>query len=312
MARRLTRRDFIKQQLVGSTLLVSGAAFPGRLLAAPNDPDVAVVKATGPDGPAAATRAAVEALGGMKAIVKPGDKVVLKPNMSFPHPPERGSNTHPLVIQTVAAMCKEAGASRVLVLDHPLSSVERCLTISGIHDACRMVEDNIVFGVTASNQYADAAIPKAETMKDTEVLKQVLDADKLIAVPTAKSHSSAGVSLTMKGMMGLIYNRGVMHWKHDLDEAIVDLAGLLKPDLSVVDATYVLTTGGPNGPGKVLKEDTVIASRDMVAADAMAVASFEWYGRRFEPRQVKHVKRAAERGLGRMDIGNLNVARLTL
>jgi hypothetical protein len=47
-----------------------------------------------------------------------------------------------------------------------------------------------------------------------------------------------------------------------------------------------------------------------VAADATAVASFEWYGRRMEPRQVPHIRLAHERGLGRMDIENLRVQRL--
>jgi uncharacterized protein (DUF362 family) len=54
---------------------------------------------------------------------------------------------------------------------------------------------------------------------------------------------------------------------------------VLKADLTVIDATRVLSTNGPRGPGKVLKEDTIIASKDMVAADAFAVARFQWYGK---------------------------------
>jgi uncharacterized protein (DUF362 family) len=80
----------------------------------------------------------------------------------------------------------------------------------------------------------------------------------------------------------------------------------------VIDATRVLTTNGPGGPGKVITPKTVIASRDMVAADATAVAMFEWYGKKMEPRQVKHIKLAHERGLGRMDIQNLNTRKVVV
>ncbi len=147
-------------------------------------------------------------------------------------------------------------------------------------------------------------------MKETAVIWEVLEADVLIAAPVAKSHSSAGVSLSMKGMMGLIWNRGIMHSRYDLHASIVDLASLLKPDLVVVDGSRVLSTNGPAGPGRVLKPDTIIASGDMVAADAQAVAMFEWYGRKLKPHNVKHIRIAHERGLGRMDIEKLHVKKI--
>ncbi len=72
----------------------------------------------------------------------------------------------------------------------------------------------------------------------------------------------------------------------------MDLCTQLKADLTVIDGSRVLSTNGPGGPGKVIKQDTIIASDDMVAADACAVASFEWYRKRFKPRQVKHILEA--------------------
>jgi uncharacterized protein (DUF362 family) len=92
----------------------------------------------------------------------------------------------------------------------------------------------------------------------------------------------------------------------------VDLASLLKPQLAVIDATRVLSSGGPGGPGTVLKGDMVLASTDMVAADAYTVAQFEWYGRKYAPRQVPHIAEAHRRGLGRMDVENLNVKIVTV
>ena len=86
----------------------------------------------------------------------------------------------------------------------------------------------------------------------------------------------------------------------------------LKAHLALIDATRVLTTNGPGGPGKVERPRTVIASRDMVAADAMAVSMFRWYDKQVEPRQVKHIRIAHERGFGRMDVENLRVAKVAV
>jgi uncharacterized protein (DUF362 family) len=245
----------------------------------------------------------VDGLGGIARFVKPGAKVVIKPNMSFPHGPERATNTHPEVVRELVAMCHEGGAARVRVLDHPLRSTELC--IEGVKQACSIFDDDLVHGITKSRFFKPTDIPDGIDLTETDVLQDVLEADVLIAAPVAKSHSSAGVSLCMKGMMGLIYNRWIMHSRYDLQTAIVDLASLLKPQLCVIDATRVLTTNGPSGPGKVYQGQRVIASHDMVAADAMTVQMFEWYGQKLKPRNVKHIRIAHERGLGRMDVANL-------
>jgi uncharacterized protein (DUF362 family) len=160
--------------------------------------------------------------------------------------------------------------------------------------------------------YQEAELPKAVEMRSNAFMKDVLEADVLIAVPVAKSHGGAGVSLSIKGQMGLIWERKVMHGRYSLDVSIVDLAQRIKPQLAIIDASRVLTTGGPGGPGKVITPGEIIASADPVAADATAVASYEWYGRAMQARQVSHIRLAHERGLGRMDIENLQTKRLSL
>jgi len=281
----------------------AGLKIP-RLAQALDAPDIAV--ATG--NRVAATRATVDLLGGMPRFVKPGQNVIIKPNMSFAGGPEDATDTHPDVVRELVVMCKEAGAERIRVLDHTLRREERC--IEGVKKVCDPISDDIVQAVSRSRFFKSTAIADGHQMKETDVIQEVLDADVLIAAPVAKSHSSAGVSLSMKGMMGLIWDRGIMHSRYNLHESIVDLASLLRPALVVVDGSRVLSTNGPSGPGKVLKENTIIASSDMVAADAQAVAMFEWYGRKLKPRNVKHIRIAHERGLGRMDIDNLRLKQI--
>jgi uncharacterized protein (DUF362 family) len=302
-AKAMSRRTFIKHNaglVLWSAALCCGIRLP-RPAGAADIPDIAVAKGER----TAATRAAVDLLGGMSRFVQPGQKVIIKPNMSFAGGPEDATDTHPDVVRELVAMCKQAGAKRIRVLDHTLRREERC--IEGVKQACDVYGDDIVQAVSGERFFKPVEIEEGHQMKETKVIWEVLSADVLIAAPVAKSHSSAGVSLSMKGMMGLIYNRGIMHSRYDLQSSIVDLASLLKPDLVVVDGSRVLSTNGPGGPGRVLKRDTIIASNDMVAADAQAVAMFEWYGRKLQPRNVKHIRIGHERGLGRMDIENLRV-----
>jgi uncharacterized protein (DUF362 family) len=304
LGRAVSRRDFFRLSSGAALALAAGGSLarPG-LIGAAAFPDVAVVTGNA----ASATRAAVEMLGGMSSFVKKGDKVVIKPNMSFARGPESATNTSPEVVRELVAMCRAAGASRVRVLDHPLRPDDLC--VKDIRDACRVFGDDMVHALEQGSFYREVSIPGAKSLHKTDVMKDVLEADVLISAPVAKSHGSTGVSLSLKGMMGLVYERGVMHYLHDLSTSVVDLASLLKPRLVVIDGSRVLSTRGPGGPGKVIRADTIIASKDMVAADAQAVSLFEWYGQRMEPRQVKHIRLAHERGLGRMDLGGLAIGK---
>ena len=310
----MNRREFLQWQVqgllffsAGSSLLSSGLFRPGKAFAADPFPDVAVAKGA----PAAAARAAVKAIGGMGRFVKAGQSVVIKPNMSFAQGVESATTTHPEVVREVLLMCKEAGAGKVRVLDHSLQSPELSLERSGILAACNGVEEGICHHLLNAGFYRQEAISEAREMRENSFMRDVLDADVLIAVPVAKSHGGAGVSLSLKGQMGLILDRRSMHSRYDLATSIVDLNLKVKPDLAVIDATRVLTSGGPGGPGAVIQPGEVIASADPVAADATAVAAYEWYGRKMQPRQVAHIREAHERGLGRMDIEKLKVERLT-
>ena len=307
----MNRRDFLKYQAAGLLALAAGPPLPGlagRALAQVSAPDVAVVK--GRPGPA--VRAAVELLGGMGRFVKAGQKVVVKPNMSFARGPESGANTHPEVVRELVVLCREAGAGRIEVLDNPLHNPEQCLVQSGIPAAVDQVMPGICRQVREERFFLERDLPQARAMLRNAVMREVLEADVLIAAPVAKSHTGAGVSLSLKGQMGLVLNRHVMHSRYPLDQAIADLGTLIKPNLVVIDATRVLASGGPGGPGQVLTPGEVIASTDPVAADATCVAAYEWYGRQIKPRQVAHLAAAAERGLGHLDIENLTTVRLNL
>ncbi|MBF0549133.1 MAG: DUF362 domain-containing protein [Deltaproteobacteria bacterium] len=306
----MNRREFIYQTGAGLGLAAAGClAGPGLLgdvVYGGEQPSL--VEASGAPGPA--TRAAVKGLGGMERFVAKGAKVVIKPNMSFSNPPEMATTTHPEVVKALVEMCWAAGASKVMVLDHTLRRPEDCLERTGIRAALAGMPKTLLLVLTEERFFKAIDIPNHRTLPSAMVFKDVLDADTFIAAPVAKSHSSAGVSLSMKGMMGIIYDRRSWHSKYELDSAIVDLATVIKPKLTVIDATRMLTTGGPGGPGEVIKPEKVIACTDMVAADAYTVSIGTWYGKQLAPDQIKHIKEAGERKLGRIDVDKFSVTKV--
>jgi uncharacterized protein (DUF362 family) len=299
--RLMNRRKFIKKSAGYTAYAALGALLPGVFKGpakADPLPDIAVASGA----PGAGTRAAVTALGGMSRFVKPGARVVIKPNMSFPNPPDWATTTHPDVVRELASMCLQAGASAVVVLDNPLRNTELCLERSGIRRALESLPGSRTEGIDSERFFKEVRVPEGIELSSTMIMKQVLKADVLIAAPVAKSHSATGLSLSMKGMMGLIYNRSDLHLRMDLNTAVVDLCTVLKPQITVVDISRLLTSGGPGGPGKVIPMNKIVASTDMVAADAATVQLGTWYGRKFQARQVRYIRMAHERGLGNMDI----------
>jgi uncharacterized protein (DUF362 family) len=296
----VTRRKFLKMAAAGTALGLAGKpSFSFGKTAY----DLAVVSGE----PAAATRKALQSLGGISRFVKKGQRVVLKPNMSFSRTPEFAATTHPLVVATVAQACMEAGASQVLVLDHMLHRAELCLERTGIRDACKSISGVHVLAVQERKFFREIKIPRGEVLERVEVMKEVLDDSVLISIPVAKSHSTTGVSLGMKGLMGLIWDRESFHSRYNIDQAIADLGTAIKPQLTVLDATRALVSGGPGGPGEVRKPNLIIAGTDPVAVDSYGVSIVPWYGRNFKGRQVEHLLAAYQKGLGKIDVDQLKV-----
>jgi uncharacterized protein (DUF362 family) len=292
-----TRRNFLKS----TTALALGVSR--NVAHAAGDHDLVVISGD----PAAATRKALEALGGIGRFVKKGQRVVLKPNMSFANPPERASTTHPLVVTTVAQACMDAGAERVVVLDYPLQKTELCLQHSGIQDACKSIRGVYVLGLDERKFFREITVPQGKVLDRLEVMKEVLDSHVLINLPQAKSHSTTGVSLGIKNLMGLIWNRWSFHVWHNINYALADLVAAIRPHLTILDATRALVSGGPGGPGDVLKPNLIIAGTDPVAVDSYGVTVAPWYGQRFKGRQVEHLLIAHQRGVGRIDLEQLKI-----
>jgi uncharacterized protein (DUF362 family) len=260
----------------------------------------------GPD-PAAITQAAIESLGGMAAFVSSGYEVIIKPNICTDyHPPEYASTTNPTVVGTLVRLCLEAGAKRVRVMDYPFGGTAKsAYAISGIADAVEAAGGEM--HVMSPSKYTRVDIPQGRDLRSIDIYPDILEADLLINVPIAKDHGSTRLTLGAKNLMGVIADRGMMHM--NLSQRIADLASLVRPALTVVDAVRILTANGPTGGNlqDVLQMDTVIASRDIVAADAYASTLFGLSGS-----DIGYIGACADLGLGTMELSSLHIREIQL
>jgi uncharacterized protein (DUF362 family) len=246
----------------------------------------------------ARVRAAVDAMGGIERFVRPGESVLLKPNMSWDRRPAQGANTDPEVVAEVIRLCREARAGRIVVADHPVNSPERTVKRSGI-------------GAAAREAGAEVLVPPATGFRPTvlggsvlerwEVFEPALEADRIINLPVVKDHSASKMTCGLKNWYGLLGGtRERLHQR--LHESIADLGLAFRPTLTVVDATRVMMKGGPTG-GRldyVREENAVAAGTDTVALDAWGATLLE-----MPPREVRYITLAEGRGLGVADPSSL-------
>jgi uncharacterized protein (DUF362 family) len=250
---------------------------------------------------------AIESLGGMKAFVKKGQTVVIKPNIGWDAVPERSANTNPQLIKRIVEQCYSAGAKQVYVFDNTCDEWLKCYEKSGIQYAVKDAGGKMVPGNSEGN-YQKVEIKQGKKLKNAKVHELILSSDVFFNVPVLKSHSGTQVTISMKNHMGIIWDRRYWH-KNDLEQCIADFASYRKPDLNIVDAYRVLTKRGPKG---VSDEDVVlmkslIISKDIVAADA---ASAKLFG--LEPSTIGHIRLADEAKVGTMDLTKLNINRIKL
>ena len=296
--KKFNRRDFLST--AGTAGL--GLSLFGPSLIADPIADMAVVKG---EDPAKATNAAIEAIGGMKRFVKPGQSVMIKPNMSWDRVPNQAATTNPHVVGAVVALCKKAGAKRVVVTDNTLNDARRCFTRSGIAKTVKQAGGQAVFMNQRKFKVVDTG---GKALGKWPVYQDALDFDVLISVPVIKHHSASRLSMGMKNLYGLIGGaRSRLH--QNMDQGIADLAKYFKPHLTIIDGYRILTRNGPSG-GRISDTrlmKTIVATHDLVAADTKGAEIFG-----INPSEVGYIKMAADMGLGTNELNKLNVKNINL
>jgi len=333
----LNRRDFI------GAAAGAVAALNNPLLFAAEKKAVAKSKVSAVKGNdlARMTLDSLEALGGMKTVVKEGETVFIKPNfVSAPWAKHNkcfatGECTKPEIILAVIDECLKAGAREVIIGDGsqlPKYDWREIKTLDGkkdmVTEAKRLsakYSGNVKLACLEVDSPGWIEVPSKCKQKKIAISDLVSKADRVITIPVAKTHSWAQLTLGTKNFVGITplkryaqlidntwWNRGSLD--HSSPRAIsqiyLDIVKAIKPDLSIVDFSMCLEKNGPSiGQGgttvdvrKRIGSWAVIASKDIMAADATAARIMS-----HDVKKMKQLTMGHEMGLGQIDEGSIEV-----
>ncbi len=307
----MKRREFCKKSiqfgLSAGTFLAFGGKIKGFAAETPANIspfDLVAIKGGKPDK---MFDRAIRSLGGMKHFVKPNQTVVVKPNIGWDVPPERAADTQPALVKQIVRHCLDAGAKDVYVFDHTCDKWSKCYANSGIERAAKDAGAKVVPGHT-ENYYHPVEIPDGKTLTHAKIHELVLESDVFINVPVLKNHGGAKLTIAMKNLMGVVWDRRFWH-RNNLHQCIADYATFRKPDLNVVDAYYVMKRNGPRGlsSADLVTMKSQILCTDMVAVDTAAAKLFG-----MDPADVPYIRFAEQLGVGTMDLSKLKIDRIIL
>jgi uncharacterized protein (DUF362 family) len=257
-------------------------------------------------------RRAIAEMGGIGKYVKPGNKVTIKPNIGWDRNPELAANTNPLLVGEIIRQCLKAGAKEVIVFDHTCDDWRKCYKNSGIEAAVIAAGGKMIPGHDES-YYREIKLPKAVTLKTTKIHQAILDSDVWINVPILKNHGGAKMSIAMKNLMGIVWDRRYFH-NNNLQQCIADCSTLAKkPTLNVVDAYRLMKSNGPQGKslGDVVTSRGLFISTDIVAVDTAATKFFNQVSA-MPLEMVEHIGKGEALQLGTTQLEKLNIKRVKI
>ncbi len=307
----MDRRSFLLRAVGASVLAGSSSVFGnikrlngGMWETSTNSFDLVAIKGGEPD---VMFTKGMEALGGMRSFIKKGQKVVVKPNIGWDVPPERGGNTNPKLISEIIRHCYAAGAKEVVVFDNTCDNWQRSYKNSGIASAVTDAGGKIAPAST-EGYFHDVTVSGGKNLTQAKVHELIFESDVFINVPILKNHGSTQLTMSMKNLMGIVWDRGYWH-SNDLHQCIADFAAYRKPDLNVLDAYYVMKRNGPRG---VSQEDVVTMKAQLISTDMVSIdtAGAKLFG--IDPNNIRYIPIAAKQKVGRADLDQLNIKRISL
>lgn len=256
-----------------------------------------------PERVLAGVREALAPLGGMRAFVRPGQRVLLKPNLLMGARPERAITTHPAVVRAAVLLAQEAGGI-VSVGDSPgVGSPAAVARAAGI---ARVLEET---GASPADfgTPQDFEVPDHRVARRLTLVRAAAQADVVITLPKLKTHGQMGFTGALKNQYGLIPGMRKSQWHFRLQrrewlaELILDLHRAVRPALAIMDAVIGMEGKGPSA-GRPRRVGAILAGPDLVAVDTLACLLIG-----LDPASVPVLAAARAQGLGATALGEMDV-----
>lgn len=223
----------------------------------------------------AVTRLGEDIAGGWACIIPPGSRVLIKPNLLTAATAEQCVSPHPELVRALIAECRAAGAESIVIGDSPgMGTAQKVAGKCGILDAAREL------GVEVINfeDSVTVAAPEGFQNRSFTIARAVAEADLIINLAKFKTHAMMVMTLAVKNMFGAFAGKQKAQWhlqsgrrQEHFARMLVELAYLIRPAISVLDAVIGMEGNGPNS-GNPRKLGFLAASRDMLSLDRTACA----------------------------------------
>jgi uncharacterized protein (DUF362 family) len=249
----------------------------------------------------AAVEKSIKLLGGMREVVKPGQKVLVNPSwVTAVTKREEAAITLPEVTRAVADLVKDAGGKPIIAESSAIGiDTEKVIANSGYQQLRDMGYEVVDLKKT---EVIMVPIKNGKIFKEIQTFKLVREVDAIIPVAKLKTHDQGELTLTIKKLKGLITDKYKREFhQQGVFEGCVDWYGALKIPLSIVDAVYCQEGLGPIF-GKPVEMDLIVAGRNAVTVDAVC-----GYITGFEPAEVPITAEASRRGLGAVDRQDIEI-----
>jgi len=253
---------------------------------------VAIVKGTNPQD---MTVKALEMVNADR-VLSEKKPILIKPNYINARHPSTGITTDSRVIEGIVKFLKQHNAEEIIIGEGSgFSDTFEAFQVAGVDAVAERW--NIKLVDLNKDEFVEISPPDTLALKKVRIAKTALEST-IVSVPKLKPHRMAGVTLSLKNMMGAVTPKGSIHLP--LSEKIVDLASIIKPSIAVIDG--IIAGEGHETSGNPVEMNLVIAGLDAVAVDAVGAAVMS-----IPPESVKHLSLAEERGLGTCNLEQIEI-----
>jgi uncharacterized protein (DUF362 family) len=225
----------------------------------------------------AAVGRALELLGGMARFVRPGQRVLIKPNLLLPTSPDRAIVTHPSVLRAVVSQVQAAGGV-ALIADNPAvpPMSRRAWESAYERTGWAAVAAETGAQLNTSSVPEQHPFPEGRLVHIVDTSSFLAEADVVISLPKLKSHGFMRFTGAVKNLFGVVPPAARLGYHLKLQTAeqfadmLLDLASFVRPALTIMDGIVGMDGEGPSG-GDPFAAGVILAGTDPVALDIAAL-----------------------------------------
>lgn len=269
--------------------------------------EVSIVRCHSYDHAEKAVQKALELIGGIESIVKPGNRVLLKVNLLLAAPPSAAITTHPKMVEAMIRIVYAAGGEP-LIGDSSggMGLTAKAFKVSGIESIADSLGAKIInFDVAGTRRIK---ISNGKMVREIHIAKPVMDADVVVSMPKLKTHALTLYTGAVKNMFGAVPGgkKSLIHAltgssAEKFAEALIDIYSGLPVHLALMDGVIGMEGIGPNH-GKPIRSGVILASKDCIALDSVSSTLMG-----YSPNEIPMLRIAAERGLGTIDLNKITI-----